>query len=417
MGPAGASSLGACCYVCPCFSFWTLRPFKDLEALLCNCLYTICGLCGQGRSWQDRACAASAVMRRDMAVLPMAAENDLAHLRLLREVVRRIDNADDALLRDPLVAAVYSSCQALTPSSWLAQCSAERNTFPDTPAQPSNRVLRSRIRDRVGQRAADLSGSTIAPGVTTRCGRSSRCRRVGRHRNPLDAILRAPAAQPMAYLHAPSHHTALVLMLRSLHLPGEYADPAPGLDLPDCRFCHMTVRRDDEGQVSEAELRWRHVCHYICGCPAIPTAVQACHDFSTAMSALALRSDMQLDVPLSVIDVDSVHTRSFVHVSCLVSQANLIPSLTCAAAGMLGVENCILWASDEGQKTVFIFETVRPWALSKHDNIHAGTLTGRETLTPPSRCQGVRPPRRSMGINCAPAKWWKGNRDCSHLAQ
>jgi Reverse transcriptase (RNA-dependent DNA polymerase) len=103
--------------------------FKDLEALLCNCLYTICGLLGQGGSWQDRACAASDVLRHDTAVLPMAAEIDLAHLRMLREVMRRVDNADDALLRDPLVAAVHSSCQSLTPTSWLAQCSAERNTF------------------------------------------------------------------------------------------------------------------------------------------------------------------------------------------------------------------------------------------------------------------------------------------------
>jgi hypothetical protein len=89
----------------------------------------------------------------------MAAENDLAHLRMLREK-RRVDNADDALLRDPLVAAVHSTCQALHPASWLAQCSAERNTFANGPAQPSNRVLRSRIRARIGQQAADLSRST-----------------------------------------------------------------------------------------------------------------------------------------------------------------------------------------------------------------------------------------------------------------
>jgi hypothetical protein len=87
----------------------------------------------------------------------------------------------------------------------------------------------------------------------------------------------------MGYLRAPSRHTASVLMLRSLHLPGEYADPAPGLDLPYCRFCHKTVHRDAEGEVSEAELRWRHICQHICGCPAIPTAVQARHDFRTAM--------------------------------------------------------------------------------------------------------------------------------------
>jgi hypothetical protein len=103
--------------------------------------------------------------------------------------------------------------------------------------------------------------------------------------------------------YAPSRHTAPVLMLRSLHLPAEYADPAPGLDLPYCLFCHKAVHQDDEGQVSEAELRWRHICHYICGCPTIPAAVQARHDFRTAMSVLALWLDMQLDVPLSVLDV------------------------------------------------------------------------------------------------------------------
>jgi hypothetical protein len=85
-------------------------------------------------------------------------------------------------------------------------------------------------------------------------------------------------------------------------LPGEYANPAPGLDLPYCRFCHKTVHRDDEGPVCEAELRRRRICHYICDCPAISAAVQACHDFRTAMSELALDWDMQLDVPLSVSD-------------------------------------------------------------------------------------------------------------------
>jgi hypothetical protein len=63
-----------------------------------------------------------------------------------------------------------------------------------------------------------------------------------------------------------------------------------------------TVHRDAGGRVSEAELRRRHICHYICGCPANPAAVQARHDFRTAMSAQAFRSDMQLDGPLSVLD-------------------------------------------------------------------------------------------------------------------
>jgi hypothetical protein len=146
----------------------TLRPCSA-------CLYTIWGHSG---SWQDRACAVSAILRRDTAIFPMAAEDDLAHLRMLREVMRHVDNADDVLLRDPLVAAVHSTCQALSPTSWLSQRTAERNPFAHIPAQPSDRVLRSRIRAGVGQRAADLSGSTVAPVVTARCGRSSRSRRV-----------------------------------------------------------------------------------------------------------------------------------------------------------------------------------------------------------------------------------------------
>jgi hypothetical protein len=32
------------------------------------------------------------------------------HLRMLREMMRHVDNADDALLSDPHVTAVYSTC-------------------------------------------------------------------------------------------------------------------------------------------------------------------------------------------------------------------------------------------------------------------------------------------------------------------
>jgi hypothetical protein len=44
------------------------------------------------------------------------------------------------------------------------------------------------------------------------------------------------------------------------------------------------------------------LCCDICGCPAISAAVQAGHEFRTAMSELALQSDMHLDVPLPVLD-------------------------------------------------------------------------------------------------------------------
>jgi hypothetical protein len=75
--------------------------------------YTICGLRGRNGAWQDRACSASAILHRDTAVYPWLLK--LAHLRLLRQVMRRVDNADDAHLRNPLVAAFHSTCQALHP--------------------------------------------------------------------------------------------------------------------------------------------------------------------------------------------------------------------------------------------------------------------------------------------------------------
>jgi hypothetical protein len=96
--------------------------------------------------------------------------------------------------------------------------------------------------------------------------------------------------------------------------------------LPYCRLCHRTVHRDDEGQVAETELRWRHICHYICECPAIPTAEQARRNFRTAMSALTLRPDVQLDVPLSVLDVSlSMDWRALMAIL-------LDPGIACAAA-------------------------------------------------------------------------------------
>jgi hypothetical protein len=48
-------------------------------------------------------------------------------------------------------------------NSWIARYTAVRNACETIPAQPSNRVLQSNVRARVGQRAPDLSGSMIAP--------------------------------------------------------------------------------------------------------------------------------------------------------------------------------------------------------------------------------------------------------------
>jgi hypothetical protein len=89
--------------------------FTGLGALLCNCLDTICGPHGRSGPWQDHACAAFAILHRDLAVVPAAAENDLVHHRMLQEVKHRVDSEDNELLHDLLVAQVHSTCQAHVP--------------------------------------------------------------------------------------------------------------------------------------------------------------------------------------------------------------------------------------------------------------------------------------------------------------
>jgi ABC-type nickel/cobalt efflux system permease component RcnA len=150
----------------------------------------------------------------------MAADNGLAQRWMLREVMRHVNNADTVLLHDLLMTAVHSTYKALSPTSWIAQCTAEHSTFEDIPAQPSNRILRSRVCPRVGQQAADLSGSTMAPVVTTRRGHTSQSRRVGRHYHQMDALLRAPTATVMGYFQAPSWHAVPILMLGHCTCPG-----------------------------------------------------------------------------------------------------------------------------------------------------------------------------------------------------
>jgi hypothetical protein len=109
------------------------------------------------------------------------------------------------------------------------------------------------------------------------------------------------------------------------HLPREYANPAPGPDLPYCHFCDTTVHRDDEEQVSEAEPRWQHICHYICDCPDIPDAVHACHSFRTAMSELALQFDVQRDMPLSALDAYHTEERRAL-MACLLDPVSMCAS-------------------------------------------------------------------------------------------
>jgi hypothetical protein len=140
--------------------------------------------------WQDHACIPSAT-HYDTAMLPIAADNDLAHLQMLREVKHRVSNEDEVPPHDPLVAAVHCTCQAHCHNSWIAQCPAVRNTFAEIPAQPSNRILRACFRARAGQRAADLSGSMIAAVVTTRYLRSSWSSHVSRQCDPVPQFCEA----------------------------------------------------------------------------------------------------------------------------------------------------------------------------------------------------------------------------------
>jgi hypothetical protein len=108
--------------------------FKDLEALLCNCLYTICGLHGHSGSWQDRACTASAFLRFGTAISSMAAEIDLAHLQMLREVMRRVNNERG---RGPPIPS-WQRC-----SSVLLQYFFTPSTRPSVPPLGSHSALLS----------------------------------------------------------------------------------------------------------------------------------------------------------------------------------------------------------------------------------------------------------------------------------
>jgi hypothetical protein len=93
-----------------------------------------------------------------------------------------------------------------------------------------------------------------------------------------------------------------VLMLRSLHLLGDHNDPSPGLDLPYCRS--VTRRCTGVTKVKCLRLSYAGATSANTSANALPSLLLCRrHDFRTSMSALALRVDMQFDVPLSVLDV------------------------------------------------------------------------------------------------------------------
>jgi hypothetical protein len=66
------------------------------------------GLLGASSSWQYASCVLSDVMLRDAMVLPVHAENDLAHLRLRRQATQGLSAGST----DPLLTAVYTHMQS-----------------------------------------------------------------------------------------------------------------------------------------------------------------------------------------------------------------------------------------------------------------------------------------------------------------
>jgi hypothetical protein len=92
-------------------------------------------------------------------------------------------------------------------------------------------------------------------------------------------------------------------------MPGEHAKTAPGLGLPYGHVCNKTVHRGDEGQVAEAELRWRHIFLDICDCPETSDAVHALLSFRKGMSGMALHLNAAGYAPVDVRPVSQRGTK------------------------------------------------------------------------------------------------------------
>jgi hypothetical protein len=107
------------------------KPLGPCSATVCTPIY---GLHGHSGSWQDRACTASVIRRRDTANSPIASEKDLAHLRMLREVERRVNNADDILIHDPSTQRSTPPARHMVPP--LGSHSALLSAIPFGPPLP-----------------------------------------------------------------------------------------------------------------------------------------------------------------------------------------------------------------------------------------------------------------------------------------
>jgi len=268
------------------------RQFAGMDQVLHKALKHATGVWRASSSWQDASCVRADIMMRDAAVLPVHAENDLAHLRLRRRAVQGL-SVDDT---DPLLAAVYTHMQRGAGTPWLQQCERGRNSLNGLPVEPSNAQLRAAVRQREGQRMAERAASIPHRDLSASAGstrpRSQRASGTAAvsvlHTNPLSPLLAAPAGVREAFLRAPARDVAPVLMLRSLHLPSDRAAHAAYTrDSYKCMFCGHCVA-DPECTCTEAELRWRHIRHSLCACASVPGVASARHGLHSSAVGVAM---------------------------------------------------------------------------------------------------------------------------------
>jgi hypothetical protein len=110
-----------------------MANFAHLDDVVRQALRTAVGTNGTPSSWQDTSCVSNALLCG--AVLPTHAENDLAHLRMLR-LMRRVHLYEADAEQDPLVAATFHHVRRVAAS----QCWQHFLTQSPARVRPCNRI-------------------------------------------------------------------------------------------------------------------------------------------------------------------------------------------------------------------------------------------------------------------------------------
>jgi hypothetical protein len=106
-------------------------------------------------SWKNAVCVLTDVMLRDAAVLPMHAENGLAHPRLRRQAMQGLST--DAT--EPLLAAMCTHMAHGASTPWLRQCERSHNVLAGVSAVPTDGYLRAAVWLREELRMAVIAAS------------------------------------------------------------------------------------------------------------------------------------------------------------------------------------------------------------------------------------------------------------------